>query len=73
MPIQYFGNAKISPNGQAGLPIGLRRALGIVEQSRPIQVFADIEAREISLIEDVDPKRLYELLRHLNRSPGETP
>lgn len=68
MPIEHYGSAKISPNGQAGLPIELRRALGIVKQSRSVQVFADIEAREIRLIEDVDAEKLYELLRRLNRA-----
>jgi bifunctional DNA-binding transcriptional regulator/antitoxin component of YhaV-PrlF toxin-antitoxin module len=73
MPIEHFGSAKISPNGQAGIPIDLRRALGIKDQSRPVQVFADVEKREIHLIEGVDAENLYELLRRLNRASGKKP
>lgn len=73
MPIEHFGSAKISPNGQAGIPVDLRRALGIDEQSRPVQVFADVENREIHLIEGVDGENLYELLRRLNRVQGKKP
>lgn len=67
MSIEHFGSAKISPNGQAGIPVGLRRALGIDNESRPVQVFADLERREIHLIADVDAEKLYELMRRLNR------
>lgn len=66
MAIQHFGTTKISPNGQAGIPVDLRRALGINEQSRALQVFADVEKREIRLIEGVDAEGLYELLGRLN-------
>jgi bifunctional DNA-binding transcriptional regulator/antitoxin component of YhaV-PrlF toxin-antitoxin module len=68
MPLEHFGSAKISPNGQAGIPVELRRAFGIDKQSRPIQIFADLETREIRLIEDVDAEKLYELMRRLNRA-----
>lgn len=73
MAIEHFGSAKISPNGQAGIPVDLRRALGIYEQSQPIQVFADVENREIHLIEGVDGENLYELLRRLNRVQSKKP
>lgn len=73
MPIEHFGSARISPNGQAGIPVELRRALGIYKQSRPIQVFADVENREIHLIEGVDGENLYELLRRLNRVQARSP
>lgn len=68
MAIEHFGTTKISPNGQAGIPVGLRRALGINNQSRALQVFADVEKREIRLIEGMDAENLYELLRRLNAS-----
>jgi bifunctional DNA-binding transcriptional regulator/antitoxin component of YhaV-PrlF toxin-antitoxin module len=68
MPLKHFGSTKISPNGQAGIPVELRRAFGINKRSQPIQIFANVETREIRLIEDVDGEKLYEVLQRLNRN-----
>ena len=73
MPIEHFGSAKISPNGQAGIPVELRRALGINKKSQSVQVFADVEKREIHLVEGPDAENLYQLLRRIKRASTSTP
>ncbi|MDX6635562.1 MAG: hypothetical protein QOF06_1765 [Solirubrobacterales bacterium] len=73
MAIEHFGSAKISPNGQAGIPVKLRRALGIDEKSQPVQVFADVANREIHLIEGLDAESLYRLLQRINRGAERLP
>lgn len=73
MPLKHYGNATISRQGQAGIPVDLRRALGIEDQSCSVQVFADLEKREIRLIEDDDPERLYELMQRANQASGPRP
>lgn len=71
MTLESFGQVKISSAGQASLPVELRRALQIENKTRSLQVFADVDAREIRLIEGVDAESLYELLRQLNRDASD--
>jgi hypothetical protein len=69
MALESYGIVRMSANGQATLPVDLRKSFGIERQTLQLLAFADLESREIRLIEIQDADDLYETLAASNRAP----